>query len=1231
MSSILCCGIWRRNRGGNGPRQPEDNLAIKGPGAGRSTVHSEVTTETKVLTAPGDAETPSAPSAQQSLKSVSHVQVPQNNQPSEQSSHLKPYADNYDLWTKALESLKDEEKRDVEAFLDDLDRDDTDRKGLVKDIQKQLDLASKSEHHDRTTSIDKFLSVLNKFLSVGDVVVSFDPVHAALPWAAVRSVIVILTAERELKGFILTGMAEVASLLVRCDMYQQLYMAPDLALRPPEDALDKLSACIVQTYAGLQSFLAFMVRRQRSKVKIDAAFKLENARSHMDKLSGSEKQLLQAADDCEKACDLSSRSDLRELLNIAAEIPTIRHQVDLVMERISTKDEREFLEWISPIPYGKHHTFRKESRTHGTCEWLLQDEDFRKWRDSQSSAVLWLQGSMGAGKTYLTSRVIDHVHGLLEGSSPDAGFAYFYCNRNEEERRDPLCILQSYVRQLSTAIGSTGHIRKGLQVVSDEARRQGSHLGLVACKTQLLESVNRYSQTTIIIDALDECYEQSRWQLIDVIRHLVFYSDQPLKVFISSRPHEDIKTQFSKRNIEIHAINNQSDIEKFVNAEIDKPRQWGPISPSLRSDIVRILSEGSQGMFQWAYLQIKQVLELPTERDIRDRLGRLPIGLKEAYDEIYGKIAEYPHAKALVDRACKWVMSACTPLSSDVLLSAICIDSDENSVEFENQVTEPELQALCNNLLVFDSQRKVWRFSHLSVVEYFEVNHWGLRQAHSDAAKVCLKLLIETYENPTYESAMKGSGDKHRMKPPNKLGLLHPLEEYVQNHWMIHVTTYEDLIAKDGQEADPLLANLLKRFLGSPGESSFQYRAWHRRIGSAYFSAPSSSLRERGKFGHIDKTLISPEEVTICAMCRFPFYILLRDWWDNAEFTVSQTNGYGDNLLMLAAQAGCKPICEILIKRGIKANLLLPGNLHGSALDAAAWGGQIDIVKLLVENGADANLMLTSGYYGSALTAAAWGREIDIVHFLIQNGADANLMLTSGHYGSALAAAAWGGNKVIVSSLIQNGADVNLMLTSGYYGSALAAAAFEGHKDVIHILIQDGANVNLMLSSGDYGSALTAAAFYGHEEIVNLLIKEGADVDLMLTSGYYGSALAAAAWGGHKEIVNSLIQGGANVNLMLSSGDYGSALTAAAFYGHEEIVNLLIKKGADVNLMLTSGYYGTALAAAASKGHKEIVNLLIESGADVNLAFSIASSPRLKNIMKVLVERQANATFVLSS
>lgn len=401
-------------------------------------------------------------------------------------------------------------------------------------------------------------------------------------------------------------------------------------------------------------------------------------------------------------------------------------------------------------------------------------------------------------------------------------------------------------------------------------------------------------------------------------------------------------------------------------------------------------------------------------------------------------------------------MSACIPPSSDELLSAICIYPDENSVNFENKVTESSLLALCNNLLVFDSQREGWRFSHLSVVEYFEANHWSLRQAHSNAAKLCLKFLIETYGSPTYESDIKSSGDKYKINPPNKFGVIHPLETYVQHHWVIHVTPYEDLIAKESQEVDPLLERLLKSFLGSPGESSIQYRAWYRSLGSEDTSPPSSFLRERGKFnfGVISKEDISPEEVTICAMCRFPFYILLRDWWDNAEFTVSQTNWNRETLLILAVKARCKPICEILIKRGIEPNLVLSKNRYGSALATAAWGGHKEIVDLLIENGADVNLI--SGDYGSALAAAALSGYKNIVNILIEHGADVNLLLPSGNYGSALAAAAWGEDKEIVDLLIEEGADLNL---------ALSIAASRGDKHIMELLVEHKADAIFVSSS----------------------------------------------------------------------------------------------------------------------------------------------------------------------
>ena len=100
------------------------------------------------------------------------------------------------MWMDALNSLGEEERCKVDALLKDWDDDSPKRKDLVEEIQKKMDEASNSRHHDRTTSIGKLLSVLNKFLSAGDVAVSFDPTHAALPWAAVRVVIVVSISYR---------------------------------------------------------------------------------------------------------------------------------------------------------------------------------------------------------------------------------------------------------------------------------------------------------------------------------------------------------------------------------------------------------------------------------------------------------------------------------------------------------------------------------------------------------------------------------------------------------------------------------------------------------------------------------------------------------------------------------------------------------------------------------------------------------------------------------------------------------------------------------------------------------------------------------------------------------------------------------------------------------------------------------------------------------------------------
>jgi len=208
--------------------------------------------------------------------------------------------------------------------------------------------------------------------------------------------------------------------------------------------------------------------------------------------------------------------------------------------------------------------------------------------------------------------------------------------------------------------------------------------------------------------------------------------------------------------------------------------------------------------FQWVFLQIKQILELETEAAIRDRLGRLPTGLIATYEEIYGKVtARNKHDRALADRAFMWVMSTAQPLTSEDLLSAIRW-SFEDTLCQASEITESQLLHLCNNLLVLDSQRKVWRFSHLSVAEYFENNYWTRQQADCYIAKFCLAYLIEAYKDPKAENNHDSKDDW--------------LGHYSQHFWISHVE------AQTEEEPDPVLHELLKTVLGYPKEGILHYR-----------------------------------------------------------------------------------------------------------------------------------------------------------------------------------------------------------------------------------------------------------------------------------------------------------------------------------------------------------------------------------------------------------------------
>lgn len=195
--------------------------------------------------------------------------------------------------------------------------------------------------------------------------------------------------------------------------------------------------------------------------------------------------------------------------------------------------------------------------------------------------------------------------------------------------------------------------------------------------------------------------------------------------------------------------------------------------------------------FQWASLQITQLLELDRESDMRLRLGKLLDGLNKAYDEMYEKIrANRGSAPEIAERAFQWVMYSYHPLSPAQLVAAACQDPETEGINAVDIGIDFVLAA-CSNLLVVDPQLQVCQFSHLSVQEYLESSRLKAVQADSLIARVCLRLLNDASPDG-YEKLLQDYQASEQDPEDNAESELVELLEYVTLYWHAHVRRCEE-------------------------------------------------------------------------------------------------------------------------------------------------------------------------------------------------------------------------------------------------------------------------------------------------------------------------------------------------------------------------------------------------------------------------------------------------------
>ncbi|KAI9762711.1 MAG: hypothetical protein M1840_001178 [Geoglossum simile] len=939
---------------------------------------------------------------------------------------------------------------------------------------------------------------------------------------------------------------------------------------------------------------------------------------------------------------------------------------------------RSVLRWLRDVdPTPNHRAARKKHEQPETGTWLLKCKGFEQWCD-QKGRILWMHGIPGAGKTVLSSIVIEYLISM----HPRSQVAYFYFDFSDKAKQNTFSCLKSIAFQLCE---KSEELHEDVVALYEDYSRSSAGLSTEVLVDILALLLSSSSKTYLVIDALDECSEQERESFLASLGEIKSAACGNYGVFITSRPETDIQRkigELSPVEVAIQPGLVDEDIRAHVRACLVKDvklKKWPEV---VKTEIEDRLTSGANGMFRWAICQLVALRKCFKVAKIREALNSLPETLGETYERIFRDVPSG------YEREVRTILMLLTfsmrPMSVGEVAEATAVDLDKQKFDPEDRFPDPYIVLeLCSSLVTVTTQDmsnryfggpsevKVLQFSHFSVQEYL-LSDRARRKLQPEfcisrpigqlnITQMCLLYLLD------FNGGKRADSFNHAELP----FLL-----YAATHWTTHWGEVEEV---DRGSVESLFSRLF-----DPEETS-SFMNWL----NSWDPVDSREILPEGDFLHrlVSAKTRNKEDFPppLYYTCLFGL-LNLSTWLPCHRPRGMPIQDYLGQALEGAAQGGHSDIVGFLLDQGADPNSTY-GRQFGSPLNAAASRGDTSSLTLLLNAGADVNAscgtalhsVVTNASRGTALHFAVINGHAPAVEMLLNHGADINTH--SQDLGTPLCCAAAGGNDAMITLLLKHEADpmvveglyfsplqaacehasvesVRLLLDSGAevnknpldVQSPLYMASLRGNQDIIRLLLDRGADVN---AEGGYGIPLQASIISGNEAAFNLLLESGGDIHYQ--GGHFGSvvgqavssralsildrllklgakfeetALAVAIDNGLPEVVEVLLNKGADPNA--EGQKYKNMLQLALRNGEGDIVRRLVEKGADLNII--EGEYGTALQAAALNGDEEIVELLLDAGADVNLpshgiygsALQAAIAIKSRPIIYLLLEKGAD-------
>lgn len=255
------------------------------------------------------------------------------------------------------------------------------------------------------------------------------------------------------------------------------------------------------------------------------------------------------------------------------------------------RDNQVILDWLTPIDYALQQIDCISRRQEGTGQWLLDSDEFKEWMEADNQ-TLFCPGIPGAGKTILTSIVVDYLYGNYQQDG-SVGIAYLYCDFRRKDQQKPEDLIANLLKQLAQG---RPFLPQNVKSLYDNHKGKRTRPSLGSISKTLQSVAATYSKVFIIVDALDECQETGGYRAIFLSELFNLQAECKVNLFATSRFAPEIAGCF-KDSISLEIRASEQDVRRYVDSRISQLPSFVRNSLDLQEEIKAAIADAVDGMY----------------------------------------------------------------------------------------------------------------------------------------------------------------------------------------------------------------------------------------------------------------------------------------------------------------------------------------------------------------------------------------------------------------------------------------------------------------------------------------------------------------------------------------------------------------------------------------------------------------------------------------------------------